>query len=136
MKKEIEKRVCCECKIAKPLTHEYFPRRTSSSAKGFQYFCRVCRSSHGKELYAIKKEKHKALVAKWQKENPEKKNAHIIVNTAIKKGDLVRGVCKECGNPKVHAHHEDYRSPLDVMWLCAKHHRMLHVLVKDKIRTT
>jgi hypothetical protein len=32
-----------------------------------------------------------------------------------------------CGEPKVHAHHEDYSRPLDVTWLCQKCHVQRHV---------
>jgi len=49
------------------------------------------------------------------------------VYNAVKKGVLKRGVCKECGSDKyVHAHHEDYSKPLDVIWLCALHHVKIH----------
>lgn len=46
--------------------------------------------------------------------------------------------CKGCHNKKnnkkttnkkdkqVEAHHKDYRNPLDVVWLCRKHHIKLH----------
>ncbi len=33
--------------------------------------------------------------------------------------------CKTCGNP-AEMHHEDYSKPLEVEWLCEKHHRLLH----------
>lgn len=41
---------------------------------------------------------------------------------AIKKGLLIRKPCEVCGAEKVHAHHEDYLKPLEVRWLCPKHH--------------
>lgn len=34
--------------------------------------------------------------------------------------------CAVCGNPEVQGHHTDYNEPLDVMWLCRKHHRLVH----------
>jgi hypothetical protein len=49
-----------------------------------------------------------------------------IYKYALSKGELVRGECEVCGNPKVDGHHEDYSRPLDVLWLCRRHHRQLH----------
>lgn len=42
-----------------------------------------------------------------------------------------RGVCKECGEKKTQAHHPDYSKPLDIIWLCKKHHAELHYKHKD-----
>jgi hypothetical protein len=32
-----------------------------------------------------------------------------------------------CGTWMVEAHHPDYSSPLDVVWLCRRHHTDLHM---------
>ena len=52
--------------------------------------------------------------------------AHTLVKRAIEKGELVRGPCVICGEAKSEGHHEDYTKPLEVIWLCKKHHRQLH----------
>lgn len=53
------------------------------------------------------------------------KYAHNKVKYALKTGKLIKGVCEVCGTPEVHAHHDDYAKPLDVRWLCVKHHAIL-----------
>lgn len=53
--------------------------------------------------------------------------ASTRVAKAIKRGELTRQPCEVCGDPKVDAHHDDYSKPLDVRWLCRKHHRLHHV---------
>lgn len=48
------------------------------------------------------------------------------VQMALKRGDLTKKPCERCGAEKVEGHHEDYSKPLEVMWLCPKHHRERH----------
>jgi Helix-turn-helix len=59
--------------------------------------------------------------------NLEGKTAvYNIVTRAIRNGTLIRQSCEVCGKSPAHAHHEDYRKPLDVRWLCALHHGAEH----------
>lgn len=58
--------------------------------------------------------------------NPEKRAAHVAVGNAIRSGVLHRCPCEVCGSPNTQAHHDDYGKPLDVRWLCSRHHREHH----------
>ena len=58
--------------------------------------------------------------------NRGKFRARSKVHNALRDGKIVRQPCEVCGNPKAQAHHTDYRKPLDVRWLCFKHHREAH----------
>lgn len=62
---------------------------------------------------------------RWREENPEKYAAQVLVNNAVRAGKLEREGCLFCDAP-AHAHHHDYSRPLDVTWLCARHHRLAH----------
>lgn len=62
----------------------------------------------------------------WRKQNPRKYRAHLDVQSALRRGDLFKQPCEVCGKERVDAHHPDYRHPLDVRWLCRKHHVQLH----------
>jgi len=62
----------------------------------------------------------------WEKRNPEKVTARLLVYAALKKGILYKAPCEVCGSKKVQGHHEDYSKPLKVRWLCPKHHKMEH----------
>lgn len=55
-----------------------------------------------------------------------KSQARYAVRNAINTGKLTRLPCRTCGEIKSQAHHEDYSKPLEVAWLCAKHHMELH----------
>jgi hypothetical protein len=61
----------------------------------------------------------------YRKRNPEAYKSHIIVNNAIRSGKLIKLPCCVCGSISSQAHHEDYSKPLDVIWVCAKHHHQL-----------
>lgn len=46
---------------------------------------------------------------------------------ALKSGLLGRQPCVVCGSTKnIDGHHEDYSKPLEVTWLCRKHHKIRH----------
>ena len=62
-----------------------------------------------------------------------KQRARMYARLAVFFGDLVEQPCARCGNPKVHAHHNDYAKPLEVEWLCSKHHGEVHRDHKESI---
>lgn len=57
---------------------------------------------------------------------PNRRAAQIAVSNAVRDGRLLKLPCLECGCVEVEAHHPDYDSPLDVIWLCVKHHKEVH----------
>jgi hypothetical protein len=57
---------------------------------------------------------------------------HEKVHRAVASGKLVKQPCEVCGNPNSAAHHEDYSKPLDVKWLCQKHHMERHVQIREE----
>jgi len=63
--------------------------------------------------------------------NLYKEKARRKARAEIKSGRLIRGDCEVCGCKKVDAHHDDYDKPIDVRWLCRKHHLELHRNLKQ-----
>jgi ribosomal protein S27AE len=64
---------------------------------------------------------------KIQKERyPEHVLARVVVYRALRSGKLHKDSCELCGDVDVVAHHDDYRKPLNVRWVCRKCHRELH----------
>ncbi len=58
---------------------------------------------------------------------PLAQRARELVQNALRRGELTRQPCASCGAVDgVHAHHEDYARPLDVIWLCGRCHRRRH----------
>lgn len=94
--------------------------RTRAREYGRKYFSDPARR-------ARKNAQHYAYV----KANPLKQNARVRVRRALRSGRLAKGPCTVCGNPESWAHHEDYRRPLDVTWLCRSCHGKRHVQKAD-----
>lgn len=66
---------------------------------------------------------------KYRKNNPEKYKAHLIINSLIKSGKIIKPTeCSMCGKKSklIHGHHEDYNEPLDVIWVCPSCHYKIH----------
>lgn len=65
---------------------------------------------------------------------PDRKKARVIVGNAVRDGRLFKW--PGCANPgcsatEVEAHHADYSAPLAVVWLCDRHHKDAHKLVRE-----
>lgn len=68
-------------------------------------------------------------VLRWRGQRPEGPRAHKLVYAALRSGQLSKpDRCEACGNGgiRLHAHHADYRRPLEVQWLCCRCHRLEH----------
>ncbi len=73
-----------------------------------------------------------ATQKRYAEKNKIKRLAKDIVNNAIKAGKLFKKPCFKCGIKKVEGHHPDYTKPLQVIWLCKKHHTETHLAVQRK----
>lgn len=67
----------------------------------------------------------------WRRANPTKYAAHLVVQQALTSGVLTKMSCEVCGIEKVDAHHDCYDEPLNVRWLCRRHHVKLHFYGED-----
>ncbi len=73
-------------------------------------------------------ERIKAISASARKD-PVKYRARIALQNAVARGKVIRRPCEQCGNTRTDAHHPDYTKPLEVVWLCRKHHMDVHRMV-------
>lgn len=130
-------KACFKCGQSKPLDEFY---AHPAMADGHLGKCKECTKADVKRQYQNNREKRaeyerrrfkepqrKAKILIYQRKrrskHPEKTRAHNMVTRAKKSGKLARQPCEVCGDPKSQAHHDDYSKPLDVRWLCFKHHR-------------
>lgn len=68
-------------------------------------------------------------IAKQQyKKYKKKANARSLLNWHVNNGSILKpdacSICNKTGY--IHAHHEDYSKPLDVIWVCPKCHKDIH----------
>lgn len=88
----------------------------SGGASGF------CRVHHNESMREYRRNNQTPLTP----EQKEKAKARELLKYAVKTGKVKKLPCCECGASQVEAHHADYSKPLDVVWLCPKHHRYAH----------
>jgi ribosomal protein S27AE len=75
------------------------------------------KNSNGKEV---------SYRAQYRIDFAPKVMAKSKISSLLSKGVIVRKPCEICGAEKVDAHHDDYAKPLDVRWLCRRHHSTWH----------
>lgn len=63
---------------------------------------------------------------KYKIKHRDKVLARNATTNGLRDKKLKRQPCVVCGELKVEGHHQDYMKPLEVIWLCAKHHREIH----------
>lgn len=85
---------------------------------GKQSYCKSCHA----EYMRTNRPKHSQLTDEQKK----KANARAYVKVYLERGKIEKKPCEICDDNKSEAHHEDYNKPLDVKWLCRKHHLELH----------
>jgi len=49
-----------------------------------------------------------------------------MIRDAVRNKVIFKTPCEVCGCAKVEGHHVDYSKPLQVIWLCRKHHSEVH----------
>ena len=103
-------RVCQNCGIE-------FETWPNEIRRGKGKYCSLsCAASEGGRVMRAKYPLHSA------KNHHLRKRAHKAVER-----NLEQQPCETCEALPTEAHHDDYAKPLEVHWLCSKHHYETHV---------
>jgi len=91
----------------------------------------ICkRSREHYKNFSDKQKKHNVERVKiWRQKNRQKIRAWSAVGNALLRGNMVKpNQCEFCmkKDVRLHAHHEDYEKPLEVLWLCHECHMKIH----------
>jgi len=137
----------CQCKRCNKMfwEDEMVLLKRPSGQKDYYTYCRTCHRIRGRLWLEKKREQnpqysrdqarkfretHPNYNSDWMQDNkvihPLKTKAHNIANRA----NLTRQPCEVCGDPNTYMHHDDYSKPLEVRWLCPKHHQRLRAEIK------
>lgn len=117
------KKVCNRCGKSKKLG-EFYANKLCIDGRANP--CKECKRTYATErrLQTIEASREYDR-RRGYRGDPVKQRARQKVRTALKSGRLTRQPCR-CGSTKVEAHHAEYSRPLDVVWLCKKHHAQEH----------
>jgi len=138
---------CFKCGIEKKLFEFY---KHKEMKDGYLNKCKSCTKKDTKnnynkniinyKLYEWKRSdyEHRKLLRKnyynKNKKRHRKKqtalNANISLSNAIRDKKIIKGKCLICNTDKnIQGHHFDYSKPLEVWWLCIKHHNRIHKIL-------
>lgn len=144
-------KVCFKCHHQKPLTEFY---RHPRMADGHLNKCKTCTRVDVRinrvvrdEYYLAydrsraslhhRREDRRRRNARYRRMHPEREAAYRAVARALKSGRLEKApACEGCtASCALHAHHQNYAEPLNVVWLCARchahHHRVRSLFGED-----
>lgn len=134
-------KTCFKCGENKPLSEFY---KHAQMADGHLNKCKTCtkrdatnhRDANLDKIREYDRERAKQPhrvkattknTRRYRSENRKRAAANAAVARAVKVGTLHKLPCWVCGSEQVEGHHPDYDSPLDVVWLCAAHHKEIHL---------
>lgn len=97
----------------------------ATSAKGIASRTAYDKSERNRELLKIRS-------ARQRLKDKDKRVARSKLAFALRSGLIERQPCGICGASKSDGHHHDYSKPLDVQWLCRKHHLAEHRRMRNE----
>ena len=107
-------------------------------------WCRTCMRDYGQRRYyglpalpalpkpspELRRERSARNMARHRKTHPDRMRARNAITIAVASGTVVQQPCDICGG-NGEAHHDDYSKPLEVRWLCRKHHVEEHLRIRN-----
>lgn len=122
----MNQKTCNKCNTAKFLTEFW---KDKGKMLGVHGTCKDCFRIVDRKRYYANHEEMKARKNKTGKKMmklyPEKWRARQLLRYAVKIGQIKKMSCA-CGKKETEGHHPDYSKPLEIVWLCVKHHHELH----------
>ncbi len=120
-------RPCTRCGRVQP-AGEF--ARDRSTPDGLRRICRTCAAALMRAWRTSPdgRDRFNATARRYKAANPEKERARLALRRAVRAGRVRVHPCAVgigCAG-RLEAHHPDYARPLEVVWLCRRHHEALH----------
>lgn len=128
------RKVCFKCQVEKALTEFYVHPQMGD---GRLNKCKECARKDVRANYEANIDYYREYDRKRGYRVPPAKKlaARNAVNHAVIMGRLIRGPCEvgvDCRG-RIEAHHDDYDKPLEIRWLCKKHHSEVHTSKEQEV---
>lgn len=75
-----------------------------------------------------------AVLRRHAEKYPNRDKARTALGNAVRDGVILKQACEVCGRSDSEGHHDDYSKPLDVKWLCPRHHADRHLELRRLAR--
>jgi len=140
-------KTCFKCNHTGPLS-DFYPHKRM--ADGHLNKCIKCTKADAKARREAKKKDPEWMIkerarcrvkfAKYRADGRYKKyprakypmpSANKQSDAAIRTGKIKRLPCEICGKTDAQGHHEDYAKPMDLKFLCARHHADRHIHFRE-----
>jgi hypothetical protein len=130
----ITRKVCFKCQVEKALTEFYVH---PAMGDGRLNKCKECARKDVRTNYEANADHYRAYDRKrgYRPGDPHKVAARNAVNKAVLAGLIEKKKCEvgiDCRG-RIEAHHDDYTKPLEVRWLCKKHHGEVHTQQEQEV---
>ena len=116
----MKSRTCLKCGETKDETKFVWHKKLMG------YFNRCLECERKRSIAKYHRDKASFREREKQPKYQEKTKARKKIRNLIYRGKIKRQPCEVCGLANGEAHHDDYSKPLDVKWLCRRHHCELH----------
>lgn len=130
----MQRKACFKCHAEKAITEFYVHPQMGD---GRLNKCKECTRKDVRENYEANAERFREYDRKrgYRPGDPHKIAARNAVTRALQTGTLAKKECEigiDCRG-RIEAHHDDYSKPLEVRWLCKKHHGEVHTRQKQQV---
>ena len=113
---------CSKCGLTKGESEFY---QMSMAFDGLRPDCKDC-NKKAQHVYNTSEQGRKTDKARRIRDSVKVRARDALRCKINKSKKITRQPCEVCGTLPTEGHHSDYNEPLEVNWLCTKHHNELH----------